>query len=60
MITPETLKEMLSRMVVASAVDDGVRVSTHVLYPSNGAVAVTVRGGEIPLSCLTKAAQRAR
>ena len=26
--------------------DDGVRVSTHVLYPSNGAVSVVVRGGE--------------
>ena len=33
-------------MVVASPTADGVRVSTHVLYPSNGAVSVVVRGGE--------------
>lgn len=45
MITPDALLEMLSRMVVASQIEDGVRVSTHVLYPSNGTVSVVVRGG---------------
>ena len=33
-------------MIVASPTDDGVRVSTHVLYPSNAAVSVVVRGGK--------------
>ena len=46
MIKPEALLEMLSRMVVASQLEDGVRVSTHVLYPSNGSVSVVVRGGK--------------
>ncbi len=46
MITPDALLEMLSRMVVASQLEDGVRVSTHVLYPSNGSVSVVVRGGK--------------
>src|SRR3546814_5373325 len=45
MITPENVVELLSRMVVATQLEDGVRVSTHVLYPSNGAVSVVVRGG---------------
>lgn len=44
-MTPEQVKEALARMTVASAIEDGVRVSTHVLYPSNGAVTVAVRGG---------------
>jgi hypothetical protein len=46
LITPDQTLELLSRMVVAAPTDDGVRVSTHVLYPSNGAVSVVVRGGE--------------
>ncbi|MBI1775896.1 MAG: hypothetical protein HYR63_11170 [Proteobacteria bacterium] len=46
MITPRAIIEMLSRTVEAIQLDDGVRVSTHVLYPSNGAVSVVVRGGE--------------
>ncbi len=46
MITPDALLKMLSRMVVASQLEDGVRVSTHVLYPSNGSVSVVVRGGK--------------
>ena len=33
-------------MTVASPIDDGLRISTHVLYPSNGAVSVVVRGGK--------------
>ncbi|HUZ32793.1 MAG TPA: hypothetical protein VMV19_11935 [Xanthobacteraceae bacterium] len=45
MITPETISEMLGRVVVATQVEDGVRISTHVLYPSNGTVNVVVRGG---------------
>jgi hypothetical protein len=45
LIEPEAIAERLCRMVAATAIDDGVRVSTHVLYPSNGAVTVTVRGG---------------
>ena len=44
MITPDKVVEQLSRMIVASSTDDGVRVSTHVLYPSNAAVSVVVRG----------------
>ena len=33
-------------MVMAGSTGDGARVSTHVLYPSNGAVSVVVRGRE--------------
>jgi hypothetical protein len=47
MIAPEQILEMLSKIVVASeAPEGGLRVSTHVLYPSNGTVSVVVRGGE--------------
>ena len=46
MITPGKVFEQFSRMIVASPTDDGVRVSTHVLYPSNAAVSVVVRGGK--------------
>lgn len=45
MITIEEVTSLLSRMVVASQIEDGIRISTHVLYPSNDAVTVTVRGG---------------
>jgi len=45
MIEPAALLEQLSRIVTATPTQDGVRVSTHVLYPSNGAVSVVVRGG---------------
>lgn len=45
MIEPAELLEQLSRIVTATPTEDGVRVSTHVLYPSNGAVSVVVRGG---------------
>ena len=45
MISPEAIVTALCRMVVATPTVDGVRVSTHVLYPSNGAVTVVVRGG---------------
>lgn len=45
MIDPSQIREILSRMVVVSPIADGVRVSTHVLYPSNSAVSVVVRGG---------------
>lgn len=34
----------LSELTVLTATEDGVRVSTQCLYPSNGCVAVTVRG----------------
>ncbi len=44
-MTPDAVKDALSRLVTATAIDDGVRVSTHVLYPSNSAVVVAVRGG---------------
>jgi hypothetical protein len=45
LIEPKAIAEMLCRMVVTTTIEDGVRVSTHVLYPSNSAVTVTVRGG---------------
>lgn len=45
MITIDEVTALLSRTVVASQAEDGVRLSTHVLYPSNGAVCVSVRGG---------------
>lgn len=38
------LREALSGMIAIMPVEDGVRVSTHCLYPSNGAVTLTVRG----------------
>jgi hypothetical protein len=46
MITQQQLKELMSPLVVTSDVPDGVRITTHVLYPSNGAVSVVVRGGK--------------
>ncbi len=46
MIEPEVILNLLSRTVRATPTEDGVRVSTHVLYPSNGTVTVTVRGGD--------------
>lgn len=47
MIPPAEILNLLSRTVKATLTEDGgVRVSTHVLYPSNGTVTVTVRGGE--------------
>lgn len=45
MVTAEEVLASLARMVVATPLDDGVRISTHCLYPSNGAVSVVVRGG---------------
>jgi hypothetical protein len=46
LIEPETIAAMLCRMIVTTSIGDGgVRASTHVLYPSNGAVTVTIRGG---------------
>jgi hypothetical protein len=46
MISQEKIRDLLSPMVVISeAPADGVRVSTHVLYPSNGTVSVVIRGG---------------
>ena len=47
MIEPDAILALLSRTVKATPIEDGgVRVSTHVLFPSNGNVTVTVRGGE--------------
>lgn len=45
MIEPEAIIKSLSRMVGATQIDDGVRVSTHVLYPSNSTISVSIRGG---------------
>jgi hypothetical protein len=35
----------LSRLTSIKGIDDGIRVTTHCMYPSNGLVQVTVRGG---------------
>src|SRR5882757_2818497 len=35
----------LSEMTAIKRVDDALRVTTHCMYPSNGLVQVTVRGG---------------
>jgi hypothetical protein len=43
-MTPQNLREMLSSSILVSQMEDGLRVTTHCLYPSNGAVAVSVRG----------------
>jgi len=46
-IPSDEILALLARTVKATTTEDGsVRVSTHVLYPSNGTVTVTVRGGE--------------
>jgi hypothetical protein len=39
------IKEALCRAMLVSATEDGVRVNTHCLYPSNATVSVVVRGG---------------
>jgi hypothetical protein len=45
----ENLKDLISRrlneMAAIKHIDDGLRVTTHCMYPSNGFVQVTVRGG---------------
>ncbi|MBW7852480.1 MAG: hypothetical protein H3C38_18440 [Rhodospirillales bacterium] len=45
MMSADQIAASLSSMVVATELEDGVRISTHCLYPSNGAVSVVVRGG---------------
>lgn len=45
MMTPEQLLLRLAATTGATEAGDGVRVSTHCLYPSNGSVTVLVRGG---------------
>ena len=46
MIDVAQLKEALCRAILVTATEDGARVSTQCLYPSNGTVSVIVRGGE--------------
>lgn len=41
----ELVGEGLSRLASIVRVSDGIRVTTHCMYPSNGLVQVTVRGG---------------
>jgi hypothetical protein len=45
MIGAEELHRILCQAILATPVGDGVRVTTHCLYPSNGTVSVLVRGG---------------
>jgi len=42
---PDALKWGLDEIATIRSVEDGVRVTTHCMYPSNGLVQVTVRGG---------------
>jgi hypothetical protein len=44
MMTPAELRAALDEMTIVKATDDGLRVSTLCLYPSNGAVTLSVRG----------------
>lgn len=46
MIDPKDILETLSKVVTTQPADDGVRVATHCLYPSNSAVSVVVKGGQ--------------
>jgi hypothetical protein len=39
------IRNGLNEMALLKRVDDGVRVTTHCMYPSNGLVQVVVRGG---------------
>ena len=39
------LAHRLSEMAAIKRVDDGLRITTHCMYPSNGLVQVTVRSG---------------
>ncbi len=43
-MTPAELRAALDEMTIVKATDDGLRVSTFCLYPSNGAVTLSVRG----------------
>lgn len=42
---PQELRDALSASVLVSRINDGLRVTTHCLYPSNNSVSVAVRGG---------------
>jgi hypothetical protein len=42
---PEIIKRGLDEIAIIKPVRDGFRVTTHCMYPSNGLVQVTVRGG---------------
>lgn len=46
MNTVETVKNALSEVSSLEETSNGVRVSTHCLYPSNSLVSVFIRGGE--------------
>jgi hypothetical protein len=41
----QSIKSGLDEIVAIAHTEDGVRVTTHCMYPSNGLVQVTVRGG---------------
>lgn len=45
MIDARTIKEALCSSISVTQLEDGVRVTTHCLYPSNGTVTVTIRPG---------------
>ena len=45
MIDSKSIKEALCGAILLSPNGDGMRVTTHCLYPSNSTVSVTVRGG---------------
>jgi hypothetical protein len=48
-VTEDDLKDLINRrfneMAAIKRIDDGLRVTTHCMYPSNGFVQVTVRAG---------------
>ena len=46
MIDALKVKEALCASLVVVPFEDGLRVATHCLYPSNGVVTVVIRGGE--------------
>jgi len=46
LISQGYIRDILCGLVKTSALDDRIRVSTHVLYPSNGAVTVSVLSGQ--------------
>jgi hypothetical protein len=45
-IDKHTLHKVLCGQILIKEIEDGFRVATQVLYPSNSSVTVTVRGGE--------------
>lgn len=45
MLAADLIRDSLSRVLIARATSDYVRISTHCMYPSNATVSVAVRGG---------------